>query len=93
MAEGLFYLGLAVWIVVYAIRRKQWSWPAFGWVMLVVVVVGGAGISVGLALTEVVGRTNEALGIAVYLGVLVVTVLLITIAAIKIERYYAKPLP
>jgi hypothetical protein len=52
MGKALFYLGLGVWIIVYASKRKQWSWPSFAWVMLTAVIVGGAGIWRGIALTD-----------------------------------------
>ncbi|GEM_PF-6972934 len=88
---GLLYLFLAIWIVSYAMKRKQWSWPAFGWILLLAVIVGGAAIGAGLMVVDRVGPGNDGVSLGVFFGLIAAAVLIITFLAIKIERHYIKP--
>lgn len=91
MAKGLYYLAIAVLIVVWAMQNKKWSWPLFGWVMLMTVVIGGAAIWAGTVLVNLVGPANQGLGVVVDLSIVFAAVAIITVITIKIAPRYRPP--
>jgi magnesium-transporting ATPase (P-type) len=91
LAKGLFYLALAVFIVIWAIQNKTWSWKLFGWVMLMTIVLGGAAIWAGVAFGQMFAPSNPGLATTAMLGFVIVAVLIVTLVTIKLSRRYRPP--
>ena len=90
-AKGILYLVLALAIVLWGTRTKTLSWPLFGWVMLLVLSVGGAGIWCGVVLLDRVGTSNAAFATLAVVGPILLAVAVITFVTIRIARYYERP--
>lgn len=90
-AKGVLYLAMALSIVLWGTRNKTLSWPVLGWVMLLAVAVGGAGVWCSVVLLDRIGTANPALTIAASFGPILLAVVLITLAAIGIARRYEPP--
>jgi hypothetical protein len=89
--KGFAYLAVAVLVVLFAMRNKQWSWPLFGWVVLLTAVIGGGAVWGGIALASLVDPAGRGWGVAVTFAAIVVAVVVITFAAIGLSRRYPPP--
>ncbi len=86
--KGFAYLAVAVLVVLFAMRNKQWSWPLFGWIALLTFVIGGGAVWAGYVLANVVDPANRGPGVLVNLAVILIAVAVITLVAIRISRRY-----
>jgi len=89
--RGFAYLAVAVALVFFAVRNRTWSWPLFGWIALLIVVIGGGAVWAGYVLANVVDPADRGLGVVVNLAVILAAVAVITLIAIRLSRRYPPP--
>jgi hypothetical protein len=83
------FLGLAFASYCAAASRGEWSWPAFFWILgLILVYCGAIGLVVVAAMAW---GPDPAVATAVIVGVILVGVAPLAVVAKRIQRHYVGP--
>lgn len=86
---------LAAGLIAYgqARRRGEWSWAAFGWTLLLVLIYAGATVWAGIALDSWLDASDPLVRTLCRVAPIAIGVVPLAIGAKAIQRHYARRQP